>query len=136
MRNRNRRSVKNKNTSGGDGFEFTFQVSNGVTREWSRTRSRSGVHLERASHHVLKFIGLESVAIGGETLIIRMSTTASDTNFLNGFYGSWRRDEFVNKPVVENCKAKSSEEEPKLVRKNDDALIIECMSDNEKEDVS
>nr|GEW84227.1 retrovirus-related Pol polyprotein from transposon TNT 1-94 [Tanacetum cinerariifolium] len=34
-------------------------------------------------------------------------------------------DEFVNKPVVENCKAKSSKEEPKVVRKNDDALIIE-----------
>ncbi|GJZ86170.1 ribonuclease H-like domain-containing protein [Tanacetum coccineum] len=34
-------------------------------------------------------------------------------------------DEFVNKPVVENCKAMSSEEEPKVVRKNDDAPIIE-----------
>nr|GEV24475.1 retrovirus-related Pol polyprotein from transposon TNT 1-94 [Tanacetum cinerariifolium] len=46
-------------------------------------------------------------------------------------------DEFVNKPVVENCKAKSSEEEPKIVRKNDDAPIIEeCMSDNEEEDMS
>nr|GEU74850.1 ribonuclease H-like domain-containing protein [Tanacetum cinerariifolium] len=46
-------------------------------------------------------------------------------------------DEFVNKPVVKNYKAKSSEEEPKVVRKNDDALIIkECVSDNEKEDVS
>nr|GEX02052.1 putative reverse transcriptase domain-containing protein [Tanacetum cinerariifolium] len=33
---------------------------------------------------------LESVATGGETLIIRMSTTVSNTNFLNGFYGSWR----------------------------------------------
>ncbi|GKA14791.1 ribonuclease H-like domain-containing protein [Tanacetum coccineum] len=33
-------------------------------------------------------------------------------------------DEFVNKHVVENSKAKSSEEEPKEVRKNDDALII------------
>nr|GEX01722.1 hypothetical protein [Tanacetum cinerariifolium] len=33
-------------------------------------------------------------------------------------------DEFVNKPVAENCKAKSSEEEPNVVRKNDDALII------------
>nr|GEU37552.1 putative ribonuclease H-like domain-containing protein [Tanacetum cinerariifolium] len=33
-------------------------------------------------------------------------------------------DEFVNKPVVENCKAKSNEEEPKVVRKYDDALII------------
>nr|GEV41887.1 hypothetical protein [Tanacetum cinerariifolium] len=46
-------------------------------------------------------------------------------------------DEFVNKHVVENCKAKSNEEEPKVVRKNDDALIIEqWVSDNEKEDVS
>nr|GEX04303.1 hypothetical protein [Tanacetum cinerariifolium] len=33
-------------------------------------------------------------------------------------------DEFVNKHVVKNCKAKSSEEEPKAVRKNDDAPII------------
>nr|GFA79484.1 hypothetical protein [Tanacetum cinerariifolium] len=34
-------------------------------------------------------------------------------------------NEFANKLVVENCKAKSSEEENKVVRKNDDALIIE-----------
>nr|GEW99402.1 hypothetical protein [Tanacetum cinerariifolium] len=46
-------------------------------------------------------------------------------------------DEFVNKPVVENCKAKSSQEDPKVVRKNDDALVIkEWVSDNEEEDVS
>ncbi|GJU14883.1 hypothetical protein Tco_1142849 [Tanacetum coccineum] len=46
-------------------------------------------------------------------------------------------DEFVNEPVVENCKAMSSEKEPKVVRKNDDALIIEeWVSDDEKEDVS
>nr|GEW27220.1 hypothetical protein [Tanacetum cinerariifolium] len=46
-------------------------------------------------------------------------------------------DEFVNKPVVENCKAKSSKEEPKVVRKNDDTLIIEeWVSDNEEKDVS
>nr|GEU41895.1 reverse transcriptase domain-containing protein [Tanacetum cinerariifolium] len=32
----------------------------------------------------------ESVAIGGETLIIQMSTTACNTNFLNGSYGRWR----------------------------------------------
>ncbi|GKB45727.1 hypothetical protein Tco_0896480 [Tanacetum coccineum] len=32
-------------------------------------------------------------------------------------------DEFVNKPVVEN--RKSNEEEPKVVKKNDDTLIIE-----------
>nr|GEV00495.1 ribonuclease H-like domain-containing protein [Tanacetum cinerariifolium] len=46
-------------------------------------------------------------------------------------------DEFVNKLVVENCKAKSSEEETKVVRKNDDALILkEWVLDNEEEDVS
>nr|GEW06149.1 copia protein [Tanacetum cinerariifolium] len=46
-------------------------------------------------------------------------------------------DEFVNKPVVENGKAKSSKKEPKVVRKNDDAPIIEeWVSDNEEEDVS
>ncbi|GJS81633.1 putative ribonuclease H-like domain-containing protein [Tanacetum coccineum] len=33
-------------------------------------------------------------------------------------------DEFVNKLVVENCKAMSSEEEPKVVRKNDDVSIV------------
>nr|GEU50200.1 hypothetical protein [Tanacetum cinerariifolium] len=32
-------------------------------------------------------------------------------------------DEFVNKPVVENCKAKSCKEEPKAVKKNDDVPI-------------
>ncbi|GJX14239.1 ribonuclease H-like domain-containing protein [Tanacetum coccineum] len=34
-------------------------------------------------------------------------------------------DEFVNEPVVENYKAMSSEEEPKVVRKYDDAPSIE-----------
>nr|GEU59358.1 putative reverse transcriptase domain-containing protein [Tanacetum cinerariifolium] len=49
----------------------------------------------------------------------------------------YKTNEFVNKPVVENCKAKFSEEEPKVDRKNDDAPIIEeWVSDNEKEDVS
>ncbi|GJW44621.1 reverse transcriptase domain-containing protein [Tanacetum coccineum] len=46
-------------------------------------------------------------------------------------------DKFVNEPVVENCKAMSSEEEPKEVRKNDDAPIIEeWVSDSEEENVS
>ncbi|GJX38796.1 putative ribonuclease H-like domain-containing protein [Tanacetum coccineum] len=46
-------------------------------------------------------------------------------------------DEFLNEPVVENCKAMSSKEEPKVVRKNDDAPIIEeWVSDDEEEDVS
>ncbi|GJT08868.1 hypothetical protein Tco_0843330 [Tanacetum coccineum] len=46
-------------------------------------------------------------------------------------------DEFVNEPIVENSKAMSSEEEPKVVRKNDDASIIkEWVSDSEEENVS
>nr|GEU43403.1 uncharacterized mitochondrial protein AtMg00810-like [Tanacetum cinerariifolium] len=46
-------------------------------------------------------------------------------------------DEFVNKPVTENCRAKSSEKEPKVVRKNNDAPIIEeWVSDNKEKDVS
>nr|GEU52323.1 hypothetical protein [Tanacetum cinerariifolium] len=45
--------------------------------------------------------------------------------------------EFVNEPVVENCKAMSSEEEPKVVWKYDDAPSIEeWASDDEKEDMS
>ncbi|GKG20323.1 hypothetical protein Tco_0380124, partial [Tanacetum coccineum] len=34
-------------------------------------------------------------------------------------------DEFVNELVVENSKVMSSKEEPNVVRKNDDASIIE-----------
>ncbi|GKF08070.1 hypothetical protein Tco_0042294, partial [Tanacetum coccineum] len=46
-------------------------------------------------------------------------------------------DEFVNEPVVENSKAMSSEEEPKVVMKNNDALIIEeWVLDSEEENVS
>ncbi|GKD57684.1 hypothetical protein Tco_1291071 [Tanacetum coccineum] len=46
-------------------------------------------------------------------------------------------DEFVNELVVENNKAMSSKEEPKVVRKNDEAPIIEeWVSDDEEEDAS
>ncbi|GJT69995.1 hypothetical protein Tco_1029281 [Tanacetum coccineum] len=46
-------------------------------------------------------------------------------------------DEFVNEHVVENFKAMSSEEEPKVVRKCDNAPSIEeWVSDDEEEDVS
>nr|GFA47310.1 hypothetical protein [Tanacetum cinerariifolium] len=46
-------------------------------------------------------------------------------------------DEFVNEPVVENCKAMFSEGEPKVVRKYDDAPSIkELVLDDEEEDVS
>ncbi|GJZ34191.1 hypothetical protein Tco_0579627, partial [Tanacetum coccineum] len=45
--------------------------------------------------------------------------------------------EFVDEPVVENCKDMSNEEEPKVVRKYDDAQSIEEWAlDDEKEGVS
>ncbi|GJT47846.1 ribonuclease H-like domain-containing protein [Tanacetum coccineum] len=48
-----------------------------------------------------------------------------------------KKDEFVNKHVVENCKAMSSEEESKVVRKIDDAPCIEeWVSDDKEKDVS
>nr|GEV87216.1 hypothetical protein [Tanacetum cinerariifolium] len=44
-------------------------------------------------------------------------------------------DDFINKHVVKNCKAKSSKEETKVVRKNDDAPNFEeWVSDNKEED--
>nr|GEV44765.1 hypothetical protein [Tanacetum cinerariifolium] len=46
-------------------------------------------------------------------------------------------DKFVNKPIVEKYKDKSSKEEDKVVWNNDDAPIIkESVSDNGEEDVS
>nr|GEY80460.1 hypothetical protein [Tanacetum cinerariifolium] len=46
-------------------------------------------------------------------------------------------DEFVNKPVAKNCKARSSEEETKSLRKNDSAPTIkEWVLDNEKVNVT
>nr|GEV23493.1 retrovirus-related Pol polyprotein from transposon TNT 1-94 [Tanacetum cinerariifolium] len=46
-------------------------------------------------------------------------------------------DEFVSKPVDEIYKAKSSEEEPKVVKKDNDAPIIEeWVSDDEEENVT
>nr|GEV89369.1 BEL1-like homeodomain protein 3 [Tanacetum cinerariifolium] len=58
----------------------------------------------------------ESVAIGGETLIIRMSTTLSNTNFFNGFYGSWR---WGCLKLFENIGHGGS---------HDTCLLIDCMS--------
>ncbi|GJS74904.1 reverse transcriptase domain-containing protein [Tanacetum coccineum] len=46
-------------------------------------------------------------------------------------------DVFANKSVVENSVAKSSEEEPKVVKKcNETPIIKDCVSDSEEENVS
>ncbi|GKA28325.1 hypothetical protein Tco_0714493 [Tanacetum coccineum] len=47
------------------------------------------------------------------------------------------KEEFTNEPVVENNEAKASEAKPKVVRKNNGALIIkDWVSDSEEENVS
>ncbi|GJV67455.1 putative reverse transcriptase, RNA-dependent DNA polymerase [Tanacetum coccineum] len=43
-------------------------------------------------------------------------------------------DKFVNEHAIENCKAKSSEEKPKVVKKNNDAPIIEERVSNSEEE--
>nr|GFA27660.1 hypothetical protein [Tanacetum cinerariifolium] len=64
--------------------------------------------------------------------LMAFSSSSSDSKLV--FYSF---DEFVNNPVAKKCEAKSSDEEPKVDRKNDDALIIEeWVSDNEEENVS
>ncbi|GJU87609.1 hypothetical protein Tco_1295155 [Tanacetum coccineum] len=76
-----------------------------------------------------------------------LTQVSNDSNFLPPYIGNFMPptpdlpftglDEFVNELVVKNSKAKSSEEEPKEVRKNDDALIIEeWVSDSEEKNVS
>nr|GEV13272.1 ribonuclease H-like domain-containing protein [Tanacetum cinerariifolium] len=84
---------------------------------------------------------------GPNYALIAFASSSSDLEFYLPYTGNFMPptpdlsftglDEFVNKPVVENRKGKSSKEEPKIVRKNDDALIIEeWVSDNKEEDVS
>nr|GEV17214.1 Gag-Pol polyprotein [Tanacetum cinerariifolium] len=77
------------------------------------------------------------------SMLVETSTSTAlvsyDGNFMPPTYdlSFTGLDEFVYKPVDENCKAKSSEEEPKIVKKNDDAFIIEeWVSDNKEQDAS
>ncbi|GKB95917.1 hypothetical protein Tco_0982054 [Tanacetum coccineum] len=68
---------------------------------------------------------------GPNYALMAFSSSSPDSKSFTGL------DEFVNKPVVKNCKAMSSEKEPKVVRKYDDAPgIEEWVSDDEEEDVS
>nr|GEX58654.1 hypothetical protein [Tanacetum cinerariifolium] len=84
---------------------------------------------------------LEDDDLVEEEVIEYELSTASTKLLLLGKVKTGQRnmlsDEFVNKPVVENYKAKSSEKEPKVVRNNNDAPIIEeWVSDNEEEEMT
>nr|GFA81707.1 hypothetical protein [Tanacetum cinerariifolium] len=98
----------------------------------TKTQSKA-THNEPSSQRINLASGLRcQKAIGDTTAQTRFKSVSKHSND-----SLLVRDEFVNRPVVENCKAKSSEDEPKVVRKNDDApLIKECVSDNEEDDVS
>ncbi|GJY96113.1 ribonuclease H-like domain-containing protein [Tanacetum coccineum] len=65
-----------------------------------------------------KGLGYENYNAGPPPYIGNFMPLTPDFSFIG-------LDEFVNKHVVENCKAMSSEEEPKVVRKNDNASCIE-----------
>nr|GEZ29904.1 reverse transcriptase domain-containing protein [Tanacetum cinerariifolium] len=60
--------------------------------------------------------GVESVATDDETLVIRMSTTTSNTNFLNGFYRIWR---WGCLKLLENSRHGGS---------HNTGLLIDCMN--------
>ncbi|GJV23786.1 ribonuclease H-like domain-containing protein [Tanacetum coccineum] len=97
----------------------------------NKESSRRSVHVETSTSTAL----VSCDGLGGYD----WSDQAEEgPNYALMAYSSLSSDsEFVNERVVENNKAMSSEEEPKIVRKNDDALIIEeWVSDDEKEDVS
>ncbi|GJT65942.1 hypothetical protein Tco_1017422 [Tanacetum coccineum] len=88
------------------------------------------LHMEfHASTTLFVFYGLDDVCLISYVLKNFMLPTL-DLSFTG-------LDDFVNEPLVKNCKAMFSEEEPKVVRKCDDALIIkDWVSDDEEEDVS
>ncbi|GJR59813.1 putative ribonuclease H-like domain-containing protein [Tanacetum coccineum] len=74
---------------------------------------------------------------GPNYALMAYSSSSSDSKASHRvqIVGLIAKDEFVNKLVVEN--RMTSEEEPKVVRKNDDAPIIEeWVSDSEEENVS
>nr|GEV69399.1 uncharacterized mitochondrial protein AtMg00810-like [Tanacetum cinerariifolium] len=78
-----------------------------------------------------------------ETKVVKKNYNAVPPPYIRNFmlptpYLSFTSlDKFFNKPLVKNYKANSSKEETKVVKKNDEAPIIEeWVSDNEEGDVS
>ncbi|GJS38839.1 ribonuclease H-like domain-containing protein [Tanacetum coccineum] len=68
---------------------------------------------------------------------VPMETTTSNALISYDGLGEFTNEPVVIKPVVENSEAKASEVKPKVVRKNNGALIIEdWVSDSEEEDVT
>nr|GEX78407.1 ribonuclease H-like domain-containing protein [Tanacetum cinerariifolium] len=96
----------------------------------NKERSRRSVHVETSTS--IDWVSCDG--LGGydwsdhaeEGLNYALMAFSSSRNFmpLTPDLSFTSLDEFVNKPVVENCKAMSSEEVPKVVRKYEDAPSI------------
>nr|GEY18939.1 hypothetical protein [Tanacetum cinerariifolium] len=80
----------------------------------------------------------EVIHSGCSRHMIRNMSYLTDYEEINEGYVAFEGlDDFTNKPVVENCDAKTSETKLKGVKKNNDALIIkEWELDNEEKEVT
>nr|GFA21959.1 ribonuclease H-like domain-containing protein [Tanacetum cinerariifolium] len=85
-------------------------------------KARSTLMMGIPNEHQLKFNSIKDAKQPMEAIEKRFGG-----NFMppKPYLSCTRLDEFANKPIVENCEAKSSNDEPKEVRKNTNALIIE-----------
>ncbi|GJY04060.1 retrovirus-related pol polyprotein from transposon TNT 1-94 [Tanacetum coccineum] len=107
---------------------------------------------ERIERHRLQFKKIAAPFLCGSSKVILWNAEEEmyvppGIRFMNdhGWSSDWLHlvkwislnGSYTNEHVVENCKAMFSEEEPKVVRKNDDVLIIEeWVLDDEEEDTS
>nr|GEZ81916.1 hypothetical protein [Tanacetum cinerariifolium] len=99
-------------------------------------------NFHKRGHFARKFRALESQDTKHKESTrrtVHVETHAStDLVSCNGLGGNnWsdqaKEDEFADKPIVENCNAKTSETKPKDVRKINDAPIIEELVSNDEE---
>nr|GEV14082.1 hypothetical protein [Tanacetum cinerariifolium] len=110
-------------------------------RKCKALRSQDTKHKEstRRTVHVETPVLTDLVSCDGLVVIIRVTKlkkVQTMHSWLTHLQVQTQRYEFANKPVVENCNAKTSETKPKDVRKNINAPIIqEWVSDDEDEEM-
>ncbi|GJZ11233.1 hypothetical protein Tco_0545992 [Tanacetum coccineum] len=91
--------------------------------------------LTMRARRFLKNIGRKLTVNGTETIGFDKSK-APKLNLAFSGLEEFTSDPIVIKHIIENSEAKASEAKPKVVRKNNGALIIEdWVSDNEEDDV-
>ncbi|GJU34577.1 hypothetical protein Tco_1182931 [Tanacetum coccineum] len=110
------------------GLKFEIHMGEITIRELRKTldivqKEKDGIHLnvdkfEHASKSINKLIECQIVDNCKKGLGYENYNVSSTQPLILSFTSL---DKFVNEPIVKNCKAMSSEVEPKVVRKNDDA---------------